>query len=138
FVENLNTTEVAWWPERQCNAAFIVLEGLKDLQEARIQEIPPSATLPPVRIALEELVYVLSGRGIATVWGAEGLKKFSFEFSEHAIFMVPPNYTCQLSNVSGTQPARLLHTNYLPLAVQAAGNVDFLFNNPKVDLSILY
>jgi mannose-6-phosphate isomerase-like protein (cupin superfamily) len=138
FVDNLSTAEVAWWPERECNAAFIVLEGLKDLQEARIQEIPPGKELPPVKIALEELVYVVGGRGICTVWGQEGLKKFSFEWHEHSIFMIPPNYTVQLSNVSGTTPARLLHTNYLPLALQAVGNVDFFFNNPKVDLSILY
>jgi hypothetical protein len=138
FVDNLSTAEVAWWPERQCNAAFVVLEGLKDLQEARIQEIPPGKELPPVKIALEELVYVVGGRGICTIWGAEGLKKYSFEWHEHSIFMIPPNYTAQISNVSGTTPARLLHTNYLPLAVQAEGNVDFFFNNPKVDLNILY
>lgn len=137
-VENLNTVELAWWPERECNAGFLYLEGMEDIHEARITEIPPGKTTPPQKIALEEAVYVLSGRGICTVWGTEGLPKKSFEWGQRAIFMVPPNYTYQLSNVQGTQPARLLHTNYLPLALMSVPNVGFFFDNPKVDLSIIY
>jgi hypothetical protein len=87
---------------------------------------------------MEELVYVVGGRGICSVWGAGGMPKKSFEWGPHAIFMIPPNYTYQLSNVQGNQPARVLATNYLPLALQTVPNIDYFFDNPKVDFSILY
>ena len=51
--------------------------------------------------------------------------------------MIPPNYYCQLTNTNGAQPARLMHTNFLPLALSAMPNVDYFLNNSKVDLSIL-
>src|SRR4029077_10933444 len=104
----------------------------------RITEIPAGATIAPTRIALEELVYVVAGRGLCTVGGAEGMERHSFEWNEHAIFMIPPNYTYQLSSVQGNQPARVLQTNYLPLALQTVPNIDFFFSNPKVDLNLLY
>src|SRR6266571_7574631 len=62
-VDNLGTVPLAWWPERECNGGFLYLEGMEDIHEARITEIPPGKTLPPSRLALEELVYVVSGRG---------------------------------------------------------------------------
>jgi oxalate decarboxylase/phosphoglucose isomerase-like protein (cupin superfamily) len=111
---------------------------MEDIHEARIVEVPPGKTLPPTRIALEELVYVVEGRGLCTLWGAEGLPRKSFEWGKHAIFMIPPNYSYQITNTHGSQPARLMHTNYLPLALQTVPNIDFFMDNPKVDLSILY
>lgn len=137
-VDNLNTAPLSWWAEKECNAGFLYLEGMEDIHEARIQEIPPGKTLPPSRIALEELVYIVNGRGICTVWGGEGMEKKSFEWGPHAIFMIPPNYFYQLSNVQGNLPARVLATNYLPLALTTVPNMDFFLNNPKVDLSIIY
>lgn len=137
-VDNLATVELGPWPERGCNAAFLMLKGMEDIHEARIVEIPPGRTLTPSRLALEELVYVVNGRGLCSVWGAEGLPKRSFEWGAHSIFMVPPNYTYQLANAHGAEPARLLITNYLPLALQALPDLDFFLDNPRVDLSILY
>jgi gentisate 1,2-dioxygenase len=138
YVENLSTVEVGWWAERECSAAFLYFPGMVDIHEARVIEIPAGKTIPSTRIAMEELVYVVGGRGICSVWGAEGMPKKSFEWGPHAIFMIPPNYTYQLSNVQGNQPARVLATNYLPLALQTVPNIDYFFDNPKVDLSILY
>lgn len=137
-VDNLSTVALNWWPERECNAAFLQLKGMEDIHEARVVEIPPGKTLPPSRLALEELVYVIEGRGLCAIWGAEGLPGKSFEWGRHSIFMVPPSYTYQLSNAQGNRPARLLHTNYLPLALQTVPNIDFFFDNPKIDLSVLY
>src|SRR5881397_4054808 len=71
-VDNLSTVELGWWPERECNAAFLQLKGMEDIHEARVVEIPPGKTLPPLRLALEELVYVVEGRGLCSIWGAEG------------------------------------------------------------------
>src|SRR4051794_8730786 len=70
-VENLATVELKWWPERECYGGFLYLQGNEDIHEARITEIPPGKTIAPTRLALEELVYVVKGRGICTIWGAD-------------------------------------------------------------------
>jgi len=110
----------------------------RTIHEARVIEIPPGKTIPPQRIALEELVYVVRGRGLCTVWGAEDKEKKTFEWSDRSFFMIPPNYPYQLTNVHGSQPARLMHTNFLPLALSAIPNIDYFVDNPKVDFNILY
>jgi oxalate decarboxylase/phosphoglucose isomerase-like protein (cupin superfamily) len=135
---DLPDIELAPWSDHECNAAFLWFEGMQDVHEARVIEIAPGKTLPPSRLALEELVYVVGGRGICTVWGAEGLPKKSFEWGSRAIFIIPPNYTYQLSNTAGNQPARVMISNYLPLAVLSQPSLDFFFNNPYVDLGIMY
>ena len=44
FVGEPRAVEVAPWPERGVNAAFIQLEGMQGVSEARITEIPPGQT----------------------------------------------------------------------------------------------
>jgi mannose-6-phosphate isomerase-like protein (cupin superfamily) len=136
-VDNLNTLELAPWPERECNGAFLWFQGMEDIHEARVIEIPPAKTSRPNRLALEELVYVVGGRGICNVWAGDRPHK-SFEFGPHAIFMIPPNYTYQLSNTQGDRSMRVLASNYLPLALQTVPNLDFFFNNPWVDEGLVY
>src|SRR5436305_1424859 len=55
--DDMREIEVAPWDERGCNAAFLVLAGQEGIQETRITEIPPGASLPPTRIAMEEITY---------------------------------------------------------------------------------
>jgi len=138
FVEDLRTVEVGWWEERGCHAAFLELAGQESIQESRVTEIPPGGTVPPSKISLEEMVYVVEGRGITTVWGAEGLPKKSFEWQKHSLFMVPPNYTYEMSNTQGNRAARVLQVNYLPLGLLINPNPDFFFKNDYVDLSLVY
>ncbi len=137
FVENLKTAEVAWWEERQCGAAFLQLQGMEGISEGRITEIPPGKTLPPLKLAVGETVYVLDGNGLASVWAGEGPKK-SFEWQKSSMFHVPRYSTCQLSNARGGVPARLLHYNYLPMAMTIVPDPDFFFDNPYEDPSLLY
>ena len=135
--DDMREIEVAPWDERGCNAAFLVLAGQEGIQETRITEIPPGASLPPTRIAMEEITYVVQGRGLASVWAEPGSQQRSFEWQTHSVFMVPPNYHCQLSNAQGTQPARLLHINYLPLAMSIVRDPDFFFANDYIKQYIL-
>ena len=44
--------------------------------------------------------------------------------------MVPRNAWSQLSNMHGDRTVRLLHYNYMPLALSASPDPDFFFNNP--------
>ena len=64
FIEDLRTIELEWWEERGCKSAFIQLLGQEGVSAARVTEIPPGKSLPPVKFALDEIVYVLAGRGL--------------------------------------------------------------------------
>ena len=137
FIDDLRTLEVGWWESRQCHAAFIVLAGQEDIQESRVTAIPAGESIPASRISLEEMVYCVQGHGLCTVWAGDREKK-QFEFQKNSLFMIPPNYTYQLSNARGDQEVRLLQCNYLPLAMLVMPTPEFFFNTEVVDYSILY
>jgi oxalate decarboxylase/phosphoglucose isomerase-like protein (cupin superfamily) len=117
FVPDLRTLELAWWENRQCQAAFIQLQGQQGISEARVTEIPPGESLQPVHLGIDEVVYVVEGRGVTTVWGEQTTGKKTFEWQKHSLFMLPHNYHHQFGNMQGDRPARLLHYNYLPIAL---------------------
>ena len=71
FVSDLRTCEVGWWEERQCGAAFLQFKGMEGVSEGRVTEIPPGKTLPPLKLAVGETVYVLEGQGLAAVWAGK-------------------------------------------------------------------
>ena len=130
FVEDLRKVELAPWKLRGCDAAFMQLEGMQGVVEARVQEIAPGGSIDPFKAAMDEIVYVLEGQGSASVWGANAQNKHSFEWSARSLFVLPRNTWHQLSNMQGDRTVRLLHYNYLPLALSAVASPDFFFNNP--------
>ena len=130
YIEDLRTVELEWWEERQCKAAFIQLLGQEGVSSARVSEIQPGKTLPPIKFALDELVYVCSGRGLTTVWAGEGKPKKSFEWQEHSLFLVPRNHYHVFSNMQGDKPVRLFHYSYMPMAMSALPDAELYFNNP--------
>jgi hypothetical protein len=136
FIDDVRTIDLAWWEERQCNAAFLKLAGQEGVTEARVTEIPPGKTLPPLKFAFDEIVYVADGNGLTTVQEADGTSR-SFEWQKHSLFMLPRNSTHQLANARGSAPARLLHYNYLPTAMTLTPDPDFFFNNPYANPSTL-
>jgi hypothetical protein len=138
YVEDLRTLKLGRWEQRGCDAAFLQLAGQQGVTGAYVTEIAPGATTPPFRLALDECVYVLQGRGITTIKGNDTSATKSFEWQSHSMFLVPGNYSYQLSNTTGNQPAKLLHTSYLPLAMQVIPNTEYFFNNPVVDLDKVY
>ncbi len=137
FIEDARTVELGPWPERECNAAFFVLAGQEGVSEARITEIAPAKTLPPMRFALDEITYVVEGRGITTIWPGENGPKKSFEWDKHSMFMVPRGYNFQLTNSSGTTPVRLLHYNYMPISMNIVPDAKFFFENEYVNAEML-
>ena len=129
FIPNLSSVELAWWEERGCQAAFIQLMGQEGIIEARVSEIPPGESLPPFKLAVDEVVYVVSGRGLTSVWtGSESRR--TVEWQAHSMFLLPRNRHHQFSNTQGDAPVRLLHYNYLPLAMTTVADPQFFFNNP--------
>jgi oxalate decarboxylase/phosphoglucose isomerase-like protein (cupin superfamily) len=134
FVEDLRTVELGWWEARQCRAAFIQLLGQAGVSEARVSEIPAGEALPPVHLGIDEVVYVLEGRGLTTVWGANGEKK-NFEWRKHSLFVLPHDCHHQFSNMQGDHPVRLLHYNYLPIAASVQDPALFVERAPERTLS---
>lgn len=137
FVEDIRTVELGPWDERGCNAAFLVLAGQEGVSETRVSEIPPGATLPPLRFTLDEVVYVAEGRGLTTVWAGDG-PKTTFEWEKRSMFLLPRGCTHQLSNATGNTPARLMHVNHLPFSMHVVPDAKFYFDNPYVDSELLY
>jgi mannose-6-phosphate isomerase-like protein (cupin superfamily) len=129
YIQDLRTIELSWWEERKAMSAFIQLAGQEGVSAARVTEIPPGQTLPPLKFALDEVVYVVSGRGLTNIWYDNSGKK-SFEWQQHSMFQIPHGSHHQLSNMQGDKPVRLLHYSYFPLALSAVPDPDFFFNNP--------
>ena len=130
YVEDLRTLELGWWEERETMSAFIQLAGQEGVSAARVTEIPPGKSLPPLQFALDEVVYVAQGRGVTTTWHDNGGPKKTFEWQEHSMFLIPHHYHHQFANMQGDKPVRLLHYSYFPLALSAVPDPDFFFNNP--------
>lgn len=130
YLEDLKTLELGWWEERQCRAAFIQLLGQEGVTASWLTEIPPGKSLPPMHFALDEVIYVVEGRGLATVWQEESKTKKTFEWQQNSLFLLPHNYSRQLSNMQGDKPVRLLHYSYLPIAMSAIPEPLFFFDNP--------
>jgi len=135
YIPDLRTIELGYWKERECNAAFLLLEGQERVCEARVTEIPPRASLPPLKFALDELVYVLQGRGNTRVWDGKGTET-SFEWGPHSLFRLPRHHFHQFNNLHGSEPVRLLHHNYLPCAMAAIPTPEVFFNNDRWELDI--
>jgi hypothetical protein len=133
----VRTLKLGAWDERECDAAFLKLMGQEGYTEARVHEIPAGATLPSLKFSIDEAVYVVDGRGLTTIWSEDGQQKRSFEWQKHSLFLLPRYCRHQLSNTQGNHPARLLHFNYMPLAMAANPDPGFYFNNPYYDPAAL-
>jgi oxalate decarboxylase/phosphoglucose isomerase-like protein (cupin superfamily) len=128
YIEDLRTVEVAWWESRGVGAAFLQLAGMHGVVEARIQEVPARGKTAPYKTTVDEMVYVLDGRGVASVWTDPNETK-QFEWATRSLFVLPPNSYYRIANTSGSTPARLLHYNYLPVAMSAVPQPRFFFEN---------
>ena len=133
YVEDLRTLGLGRWDQRGVDAAFLQLAGQQGVSGVYVTEVRPGDTTPPFKMAIDECIYVLSGSGLTTVHGTDSGTKKTFEWQKYSMFMIPANHTYQISNTSGNQPLRLLHSNYLPLAMSVIPNHDFYFNNPVVE-----
>ena len=93
YVEDLRTLDLGYWAERECKTAFLQLAGQEGVTESRVSEIPPGTTLPPVRFAMDEVVYVVEGRGLTSVWRGGAKDPQTFEWQKHSMFLLPRNTT---------------------------------------------
>ncbi len=137
FIGDARSAKLAPWNERGCDAAFVRLTGQEGYTEARISELRPGASTPEAIFSFDEAVYVLDGQGITTLRSPDGGRTRSFEWHKHSLFLIPRHCHHLFSNTQGQRPARLLHFNYLPLAMASNPNPAFHFANPYNDPSAL-
>lgn len=137
YVEDGRTAELGEWEERECKSAFLVLAGNENVAEFRLSELAPGQTLPPLSFAMDELVYVLSGRGLTTISAGDGPKK-SFEWGQRSMFCLPRGSTYQLTNTQGNATVRLLHYNYLPQAMRVQPDPEFYFDGKYSNPRLIY
>src|SRR4051812_26110363 len=113
--------------------AFVHLKGRGDFLGLQIIDLPPGGRTAPLRHLYDEVFYVLSGRGSASIdlgpiSGGQG-KSATFEWGPRSLFSPPLNQPFQLFNGSGREPARLVSANNLPFLLNLFRNERFLFGN---------
>jgi mannose-6-phosphate isomerase-like protein (cupin superfamily) len=128
-VPSLKDVKVGPWEKKGALGAFILLEGVEDVNDAHVLEIGPGGSCKAERHMYEEIFYVLSGRGATTVWN-EGGPKRTFEWHDGSLFAMPLNAWHQFFNGQGDRPARFYVVSSAPLVMNLYHNLEFVFNNP--------
>ena len=126
YIEDMREVPVSPWPRKGVNGALYYLDG-DDEEDEHIVEIPPGKATIPERHMYEEAIYILAGRGTASIWWDED-KKHTFEWGEGSFFALPLNVKYQLFNLSGIEPARYFSVTNLPAIMRQFHNEDFVFN----------
>lgn len=134
-VPNPFELRLAPWPLIGMDTAFVQLEGMPTVCEGRVSELAPGASSTPLRQAVGEIVYVLSGSGSAEVWSGAGRPQ-TIAWQTASLFVLPRNVMFRLSN-SGQEPARLFSYNYRPLAMTSLPDVNLHFNGPWEEPALL-
>ena len=129
FVAEPKSVELAPWPERGVNAAFIQLTGMQGVCEARITEIPPGQTFRALQDGRERDRLRLDGQGLATVWAGDGPKK-TFEWQKSSLFILPRNCWYPAGERPRRPASACLNNNHFPLALSSFPDLDFYFKGP--------
>src|SRR5579871_4195119 len=129
FCVDLARVETKPWARFGTDGAIVHMKGRGDYISVFLFDLPPGATTTPQRHLYEEIYYVVSGYGAATVEDASGNAQ-TFEFGPHSMFSPPLNSRCRIFNGSGRERARIASTNNLPMMMNAFRNERFIFENP--------
>jgi mannose-6-phosphate isomerase-like protein (cupin superfamily) len=128
---DLHAVETAPWARLGGGArvGFVELRGRGDFVGLEVIEIPPGCATDWARHLYDEIFYVLSGHGSASIRAGDR-ETHSFEWGPRALFSPPLNSPYRLFNVSGAQAVRLVSANDLPFLFNVFRNENFLFGNP--------
>jgi quercetin dioxygenase-like cupin family protein len=131
-VADVMALELRPWERLGGQGAYVQLVGMEGLTGMHVVEIPPAVALAPEKHMYDKLLYVLSGRGVTTLWSGSRDKPDHppslFEWHAGSLFAPPLNTWHHLSNGSGTEPARILAVTTAPLIIDMYRNLDFVFN----------
>ena len=113
------------WAERNLDAVFLDLIGAESLAGMYVADLKPGTSSKRWRQLTDETFYVLRGNGSTTIETPQG--EISFEWGERALFAIPLNCPYVLHNGSGTQTARLISVNTLPIIYSLYRDPAFIF-----------
>jgi quercetin dioxygenase-like cupin family protein len=125
-VTDVMGVELGPWERLGGRGAYIQLVGMEGYTGMYLGEIPPGGALEPEKHLYDELIYVVSGRGVTQVWNTDASKSF-FEWQTGALFAPPLNTWHRLLNASGTEPARFLAVTSAPMVMDLFHNLAFVF-----------
>src|SRR5947209_497863 len=125
-IDDVRTTPLRYWARTGGYAVQVQLEGTGGLNGAQVCEIPAAAELKPQRHLYEELIYVVTGKGAASVW-YPGQEKRTFEWSAGSLFAIPLNACYQLFNTSGRESVRFVAVTTAPITFNLIRDADFIF-----------
>ncbi len=121
----LSKTPVRPWDARGINAAFFDIIGAESLAGMYVAELAPGKSSNPARQLCDEVIYVISGRGSATV--ETPTRTLSFEWGPRSLFAIPLNCKYRLHNGSGQEPVRYVSINTIPIVYNLFRDPKFLF-----------
>jgi len=127
FARRLGKAPVKPWEERGISAAFYDIIGAESLAGMYVGEIAPGKSSVPARQICDEVIYIISGRGSATVETAN--RKIDFEWGPRSLFPVPLNCRYRLHNGSGQEPVRFVSVNTIPIVYNLFRDSRFVFQN---------
>jgi len=110
-VPNLKEIKVGPWERLGASGAYVIFNAIDDILDAYILELDGGGTVKPERHMYEEIVYVLSGRGAATIWN-EGGPKRTFECMRGVC--LPSRSIPGTSSSTPRRTARPVSMSYLP------------------------
>lgn len=70
-IDDLNTVPVEPWERKGAFGTYIYLDGTGGVADCYVCEIPPSGSIKPQRHLIEEIIYILKGRGLRRCGGTE-------------------------------------------------------------------
>lgn len=121
----LGKLELGRWEARGISAAFVDVTGAESLGGMFVGELAPGTSSAKGRQLFDEVIYVLSGNGAATVSTPKG--SVSFEWGPRSLFAIPLNCPYELHNTSGQTPARYVSVNTLPVIMSLFRDPGFIF-----------
>lgn len=131
FAEDLFRVETFPWSLKGIQASFIDIIGAESLAGLYVGEIAPAQSTVRTRQLFDEVIYVLAGRGNATVTTTDGTA--TFEWGPGSLFAIPLNCSHQLHNASATQAVRYVSVNTLPMVYNLYRDADFVFGGSDWD-----
>lgn len=107
-------------------------EGRLRQMDAVLVELPPGGKLAPHKHLYEEMIYVVTGKGYTEMWLPGTTAKKRYNWNESDVLSPSLNAWHETTNLSTTEPARLLVINSAPLLARMFGTSDLAFSSDYV------
>jgi hypothetical protein len=127
-VDHWSRLETGRWERTGQRGAFINLYGNEGVNDLQLHEIEPGGTTNSLAHLHDQLVFVAQGDGLTVV--GEGEDAVEFEWSDNALFFLPPNTPYRHVNTSGDRPVRLLADTPLPQLFNTFPVAEAIFDPP--------